>query len=276
ERRHLHFDALVALARRRFEALPEQRRCPQFSLADALMAGLALFCLKDPSLLAFCRRAVDRNLRTVFGLSAVPSDTQMRAILDDVHPDQLRPVFRDVFRQLQRGKVLEGYVFLQGCYLVALDGVEHFCSAKVHCPHCLTRRRQGGEVEYYHQMLGAAIVHPDLHEVIPLAPEPIHRQDGSDKNDCERNAARRWLKRLRREHPPRPVRIIEASLRSNAPHSRALTAARCHFLLMAKRGDPEPLFEQLSRRMEADQVEVGGETDPAPGARRSYTSRGDK
>ena len=80
------------------------------------MAGLALFSLKDPSLLAFCRRAADYNLRSVFGLGAVPSDTQLRSILDEVGPDQLRPAFKDVFRQLQRGKVLEDYVFLEGCY----------------------------------------------------------------------------------------------------------------------------------------------------------------
>src|SRR3954447_23081162 len=52
QRRHLHFDALVGLVRRRFEQLPEPRRDPDFSLADTLMAGLALFSLKDPSLLA--------------------------------------------------------------------------------------------------------------------------------------------------------------------------------------------------------------------------------
>src|SRR3954468_21854404 len=132
QRRHLHFDALMQLARRGFEKLPEQRRCPAFSLTDTLMAGLALFSLKDPSLLAFCRRALDHNLRSVFGLKAIPSDTQMREILDEVDPVLLRPLFKDFFRQLQRGKVLEDYVFLNGCYLVALDGVEHFCSRKVH------------------------------------------------------------------------------------------------------------------------------------------------
>src|SRR4051812_40086033 len=114
QRRHLHFDALVQLARRRFEKLPEQRRCPLFSLADTLLAGLALFSLKDPSLLAFQRRALDHNLRSVFGLQAIPCDTQMRSILDGVDPDQVRPAFTDLFRQLQRGKVLEDYVFLEG------------------------------------------------------------------------------------------------------------------------------------------------------------------
>src|SRR5512145_2919952 len=128
QRRHLHFDALVQQVRCRFERLGEQRRSPHFSLADTLMAGLAMFCLKDPSLLAFQRRALDHNLRSVFGLSAIPSDTQLRTILDAVDPRQLRPVFTDLFRPLQRGKVLEDYVFLEGCYLVALDGVEYFRS----------------------------------------------------------------------------------------------------------------------------------------------------
>src|SRR3954468_18506434 len=100
QRRHLHFDALVRLARRRFEQIPDRRRSPDFTLADTLMAGLALFCLKDPSLLAFCRRRVDHNLRSVFGLQAVPSDTQTRVILDEVAPEGLFPLFKDVFRQL--------------------------------------------------------------------------------------------------------------------------------------------------------------------------------
>src|SRR5437660_4369803 len=88
QRRHLHFDALVGQLRDRFATLPDQRRCPLFSLADTLMAGLALFSLKDPSLLAFQRRASDHNLRSVFGLQAVPSDTQMRTILDEADPDR--------------------------------------------------------------------------------------------------------------------------------------------------------------------------------------------
>jgi hypothetical protein len=270
QRRHLHFDALVQLARRRFEQLPEQRRAPTFPLTDALTAGLALFSLKDPSLLAFCRRAVDHNLRSVFGLQAVPSDTQMRTILDEVDPDQLRPLFTDLFRQLQRGKVLEDYVFLEGCYLVALDGVEYFCSKNVHCAHCLTRKHNNGEVSYYHQMLGAVIVHPDFPEVIPLAPEPIQRQDGQSKNDCERNAARRWLKRFRQEHPHLPVIITEDALSSNAPHIRDLQAARCHFILGVKPGDHEHLFEQVYQRLGTDEVEVAGEVDASTGTTRSY------
>lgn len=271
QRRHLHFDALMQLARRGFEKLPEQRRCPAFPLADTLMAGLAVFSLKDPSLLAFCRRALDHNLRSVFGLQAIPSDTQMREILDEVAPKDLRPAFTDVFRVLQRGKVLEEYVFLEGCYLVALDGVEYFCSHKVHCDHCMTRHHKNGTVSYYHQMLGAVIVHPDFSEVIPLAPEPIQRSDGHDKNDCERNAARRWLKQFRKEHPHLPIIVTEDALSSNAPHILDLKEDHVHFILGVKEGDHKHLFEQFDQRVEADQVGVVYEEDAATGANRTWT-----
>lgn len=233
QRRHLHFDALIQLARRRFDKLPEKRRSPTFSLTDTLMAGLALFSLKDSSLLAFQRRTEkDHNLRSVFGLKAIPCDTQMRTILDEVGPEQVRPLFKDIFREVQRGKVLEDYVYLEGCYLIALDGVEHFNSEKIHCDHCMTRKHQNGKVSYYHQMLGAVIVHPDFPEVIPLAPEPIQRGDGQQKNDCERNASRRWLRRFRKEHPHLPVIITEDALSSNGPHVLDLKAGRFHFILV--------------------------------------------
>jgi hypothetical protein len=269
-RRHLDMDALLQLARQRFAQLPEQRRCPSFPLADTLMAGLALFSLKDPSLLAFQRRAGDHNLRSVFGLRAIPSDTQMRAILDEVDPRQLRPLLGDVFRQVQRGKVLEDYVSLEGCYLVALDGVEYFRSKKAHCPHCLTRRHSNGDVSYYHQMLGAVLVHPDFPEVIPLAPEPIQRQDGQTRNDWERNASRRWLQEFRKEHPHLPVIVTEDALSSNGPHVLDLKAARCHFILGVKPADHAHLFEQLVQRAEAGAVGALAVTEADTGTHHSY------
>jgi hypothetical protein len=270
QRQHLHFDALVQLTRQCFEQLPDRRCNPAFALADVLMAGLALFSLKDPSLLAFCRRAVDHNLGSVFGLKALPSDTQLREILDEVEPDRLRPAFTGFFRQVQRGKVLEAYVFLEGCYLLSLDGVEYFRSKKVHCAHCQSCQHSNGEVSYYHQMLGAVLVHPDFPEVIPLAPEPIQRHDGQRKNDCERNAARRWLKRFRQDHPHLPVIVVEDALSSNAPHIRDLLAARCHFILGVKPGDHAHLFEQVRQREMAGQVGVLELADAGTGSVRRY------
>ena len=268
-RESLHFDALLPQVRERFDTIPDVRREPAFSLPDTLMAGVALFALKDPSLLAFQRRTLDHNLRQVFGLSGIPSDSQMRAILDGVDPDHIRPAFRDLFGRLQDAHALDEYR-VEGCYVVALDGVEYFCSQKVHCPHCMTRHHTNGTVSYYHQMLGAAIVHPDFSAVIPLAPEPIQRADGQTKNDCERNAARRWLGRFRQDHPALPVLVVEDALSSNAPHVRDLQTATCHFLLGVKAADHAHLFARVCARQEQQAFEMVEDVEAKTGIRRSY------
>jgi hypothetical protein len=79
---------------------------------------------------------------------------------------------------------------------------------------------RGGPDSYYQQVLGAVLVHPDHREVIPLAPEMIISQDGTTKNDCERNATKRFLARFRDDYPRLPVIVIADGLSSNGPHSR--------------------------------------------------------
>ena len=76
---------------------------------------------------------------------------------------------------------------------MALDGTEYFCSQKLSCPQCLTRKRSNGKTEHYHAMLAAMIVAPGHNMALPLMPEFISPQDGAEKQDCERNAAKRWL-----------------------------------------------------------------------------------
>src|SRR4029453_5083020 len=83
---------------------------------------------------------------------------------------------------------------------------------------------RNGTVTYAHQLLGAAFIHPDKRAVIPLMPEPIVNQDGSEKNDCERNAAKRFVTKFRRDHPHLKVIVTEDSLSSNAPHIETLHA----------------------------------------------------
>jgi hypothetical protein len=119
-------------------------------------------------------------------------------------------------------------------------------------------------------MLGAVLVHPNFPEVLPLAPEPIQRQDGQTKNDCERNAARRWLLQFRKDHPHLPVIVTEDALSSNAPHVRDLQAAHCHFILGVKRGDHQYLFEQFEQCLQADRVQGVHEEDATSGASRSW------
>jgi hypothetical protein len=114
-------------------------------------------------------------------------------------------------------------------------------------------------------MLGAAIVHPDWREVIPVMPEPIVQQDGTDTNDCERTAAKRFIAKLRQDHPHLKVIVSEDSLSSNAPHLEVLQDHDLHSILGVKEGDQADLFEQVQAAEQAGGVTYYERHDRAAG-----------
>jgi hypothetical protein len=97
--------------------------------------------------------------------------------------------------------------------------------SEIHCDQCCEKHHRNGRVTYYYQLLGAVLVHPEHKEVFPLAPEPNLKQDGATKNDCERNAAKRFLNDTRREHPHMKFIVIEDALASG------VFQGSCHLLL---------------------------------------------
>ena len=117
-RKHLSADALFSSLRTGFAAMADHRQgTPDIPLADALMSAFAMFSLKAP--LCFDKERTEDNLQRVYGIERVPCDTAMREILDPVEPELVRPVFKQIFRQLQRGKALEEMVFVEDHYLLA-------------------------------------------------------------------------------------------------------------------------------------------------------------
>ena len=265
-RKHLSADALFHLVRNGFATIPDARgEDVDITLTDALMSAFAMFSLKAPSLLAFDKERAEGNLHTVYGIARVPCDTHMREILDPVSPKLLRPGFKSIFRQLQRGKALEAMTFLDGYYLLALDGTEYFSSKTIHCASCLRKVHRNGSCTYYHQILGAAIVHPDQRAVIPLMPEPIVQHDGTGKNDCERNAAKRFVAKLRQDHPHLKFIVTEDSLSSNAPHIETLQAHGLRYILGVKEGDHAFLFEQVQTAEHAGRMTYYERHDHAAG-----------
>src|SRR5919108_2803560 len=265
-RKHLSADALFRLVRTGVDHIPDYRPADvDIALSDVLMSAFAMFSLKAPSLLAFDKERAEDNLHTIYGIQRVPCDTYMREILDPVSPKWLRPVFTSIFGQLQRGKALEAMTFLEGHYLLALDGTEYFSSKTIHCASCLHRVHRNGSCTYYHQMLGAAIIHPDQRAVIPLMPEPIVQHDGTGKNDCERNAAKRFVAKLRHDHPHLKFIVTEDSLSSNAPHIETLQAHGLRYILGVKEGDHTALFQQVQAAEHAGHVTSYERHDRAAG-----------
>ena len=252
-RKHLNSDALLSTMKTGFEKIEDHRPGNvQHSLSDALMAGFAMFSLKDPSLLAFDERRIvaPHNLMTIYGMGSIPCDTSMREILDGVDPNNLRPLFKDAFRALQRGKALEQMVFMNGCYLLNLDGTGYFSSSTLYSDACMKKVHANGKITYYLNAVGAAIVHPYFKVVVPLCPEIIRKQDGETKMDCERNAVRRLLKKFRKDHPHLKVIINEDALSSNAPHIDDLEEYNCHYILGVKEGDHKFLFQYADQAIQ--------------------------
>jgi hypothetical protein len=87
-------------------------------------------------------------------------------------------------------------------------------------------------------------------------PEPIVKQDGHSKNDCELNAAKRFFPAFRRDHPHLPVIATGDGLTANAPLIRLLRAYNVRFILGAKPGDHTFLFQQLEEARAAGQAHV--------------------
>jgi len=235
-----------------FSKIPDPRtfiRSPSIPIVDHCMAGLAVFGLKCTSLLDYDNQrsngVVAKNLHDLYHVSTPPSDTYLRERLDEVNPNGIRPAFKKLFAHFQRGKGLEEFEFLNGYVLLAGDGTGHFSSDKISCPHCCKKEHASGTTTYYHQLFAACVVHPDKRNVVPLCPEAICNEDGASKNDCERNACKRFLENFRREHPHLKAILVGDGLASTAPYIRMIAACGLKYILGAKPGDHEYLFEQL-------------------------------
>lgn len=255
-RKDLSAPGLLGAIRAQFATIGDPRNGCTIPLVDALMSGLAVFGLKYPSLLqfdlAYQNEALIRgNLKRLYGVEHAPCDTQLRTRLDPVEPEALRGAFRAVHRQVQRHKGLEPYVYWDGYYLLSVDGTGQFASSAISCPECCCKTTRG-KVSYYHQLLGAVIVHPELKTVLPLMPEAITRQDGTEKNDCERNAAKRLLTRVREDQPKLKLIVVEDALASNGPHIELLESLGMRYILGVKPGDHVALFEQVHEALNTD------------------------
>ncbi|MEE9251506.1 MAG: hypothetical protein V3U93_10375 [Alphaproteobacteria bacterium] len=101
-------------------------------------------------------------------------------------------------------------------------------------------------MDYHHTMVSATLVALGHNQVVPLAPEFIVPQDGSEKQDCESRAARRWLaapgpglKRLK------PVYLGD-DLYSRQPICESVQDVDGHFLFVAKPSSHLTLYEWLA------------------------------
>ena len=189
------------------DELPDSREpSPRltYTMQDIGLAAFSVFFLQSPSFLSYQRHVERRygssNAQSLFGLSQIPSDNQVRNVMDDVDVQELLPMFRFCFTTFESMPQAQDFRFLevggQRKYLAALDGTGHFSSKKLSCSQCCTKTAsETGVVSYAHSFLGVSLCRPQSEHVISLEPEFVVPQDGAEKQDCERNAAKRWMER---------------------------------------------------------------------------------
>src|SRR4029453_10747102 len=100
------FEALMEMLSEEFAQLQDHRRAnSSYELADVLRSAFAMFSLKSPSLLAFkgLTKQEVKNLKAIYQIQSVPSDTQMRTTLDPLSP-AAPYVIREVISQTERGR----------------------------------------------------------------------------------------------------------------------------------------------------------------------------
>lgn len=257
---------LLQALRKTFAKIPDHRSArPGFSLVDTIMSAAAVFGLKFPSLLKFDENRheahIRHNLGTLYGVEGqAPCDTQMRTILDPVEPEEIGKGFNTLHRILQRTGALKEYKTM-GALVILLDATGEYSSHNVSCPDCCTRTRSDGTVEHYHQLLAAVIAHPDKKTVLPLAPEPIIKQQNASKNDCELNAAKRLLPKIRALYPKRKIIIAADGLYSNGPFIKSLKELKLDYILVAKEGDHPHLFNEYANSHAVGKTEQYTETE---------------
>lgn len=249
----LTFEAYWEVLGRAFRTVPDERLPSrlQWKLHDVLMSGFAMFFYQHPNLLQYQRKMKkatgQANLERMFGVSDVPSETQMRALLDTpAAQEPLRRVLPQVFERLRQTGWTTRYVTaVNGInyYTVAVDGSQYFSSQNLHCPYCLQRKDKNGDVHYYHTVVAATLVRAGSHDILPLDAEEIRNGDGKEKQDCEINAGKRLVTRLRQEHRQLPMLVMGDDLFGHEPFIKLLRQLRYGFVLVAKPTSHKELFE---------------------------------
>lgn len=242
---------MVKVLRRDFSLIPDHRANNiTHRLEDILISAFAMYALKYPSLLSFEEQTPfeRQNLKELFELDRLCSDSQMRNVLDDILPESLVQCFPKCFEILQQLGVLRPFLFRNKHFLVSIDGVHFFHSTKISCQHCQVTNHQNGELSYNHSMLGAVLVHPFQKEVFPLACEAIQKQDGATKNDCELNAAKRLLNTLDSSYADLPIALLGDALFANEPHLMQILANGWEFITSIKPTHHKHLFKLVQTR----------------------------
>lgn len=236
------FDALIQRWRAVASGLPDRRTGDnaQFEMADFALSAFAVFFTQCPSLLSFQQNMEQsqgrNNARSLFQVGRIPSDNHIRQTLDPVEPRHLFSLFDDLYQAFEETGLLQAMRAVKDTRLIALDGTWYFSSQSknIHCQHCSCVEHADGATTHFHSAITPVIVSPGHSQVVPLRPEFIVPQDGQVKQDCEINAAKRWLTAHAARYATGNDTLLGDDLYAHQPFCRQALLHGFHFLFTCK------------------------------------------
>ena len=260
----LKLEKIIKKFKEFWSKLPDKRKKSNrttYTMSDAAMSAFAVFFMQCPSFLAFQRDMKKKKKRsnagTLFQIENIPCNQQVKNILDPVEASEISGAYKWVLSELDEAGYLDEYNCLENTKPIALDGLTYHSSTKIHCDCCSTRRDNQGTVHYYHHALLAVITKPDCPHVLALPPEFIKPQDGHEKQDCEREATKRWLTKHDDLFEPFTVTYLGDDLYSNHPLCQQIAKiSKQYFVFVCKPDSHTTLYEEVALLEKIDGVET--------------------
>lgn len=222
----------------------------RYGIEDAALSAFSVFFTQAPSFLAYQRSMQGKkgrnNAQSLFGVHKIPSDNQIRTLLDGVKPEEILPIFDEILQILEQQGQWASFRSFAGSLLMAMDGTEYFSSETIHCPHCSTRELKSGKTHYFHSVVTPVIVCPGESHVIPLIPEFVVPQDGHEKQDCENAAAKRWLSKYAKHYSSLNLTLLGDDLYCRQPLCQKIIEQKLNFILVCREESHSTLHEHLA------------------------------
>ena len=258
--KRLSFSTLTRLLNTASDDLPEHRKGKNvtYSLQDAVSGAFSIFFMQSASFLAhqenMQRHEGRNNAASLFGLKTIPSDNQIRNLLDPLDPSHLFPVFAEVSSLLEESGELQAFRTYRDNLLIILDGTQYFSSKEIHCANC-SQRTHRDETTYFHTVITPVIAAPGNSRVIALEPEFIVPQDGHEKQDCERAAAKRWLEQYGTRYAALKATVLGDDLFCNQPLCEKVLEKKLNFIFVCKPVSHPELYQMVEFLEANGQVE---------------------
>ncbi len=185
----------------------------------------------------------------LFGVESFPHGDTLEATFSNLETDQIQTVVTGMTETLIRKKVLYSYRLLGIYFIVAIDGTGTISFRRRHCPHCLTRTRNGKTL-YYHPVLEAKLLTSNGFAFSLMTEFIQNPADKATKQDCEVKAFSRLADRLKTRLPRLPILLSMDGLFASGPTFDLCRRYGWKFMIVLKDDDLPSVneeFDALSR-----------------------------